>query len=366
MRKTKRFLSLLMIASLLAASVSMGIGSFAAGAGSQAISPFTTAGYRRPSPAITMDVSDVVRVGASGNTSMGSGNTIKKATPSGVPYITGTYASQAYAGETPVWPKIVFTSSLAVNIVSVTITGASASATLTAGSLSNTTSATWEIQGGTATAGSTMKVSITYTYTWSNPYTGISVTDTYVANGYSYVENIIFPAGVWAFTSAYSNVDNAADVPYVSRILGRGVYGGLLGLSSTGGDYRSGYFNFSSNSTVATTAGLPERTMLIADPPHEPAFDQSISNGTGTYAGGDQHRAKAVIYLDPSVQTMQSNNVRMHFFIHSTSRSTDSGRDLTYETIHVRDNDTQFSGGTDNVLGTSSAGAKAALNPGPG
>ena len=363
MRKTKRFLSLLMIASLLAASVSMGIGSFAAGAGSQSISPFTPAGFRRPSPQITLDVSDVVRVGASGDTTMGAGNTIKKATPSGVPYITGTYASHAYAGETPVWPKIVFTASLAVNIVSVNITGASASATLTAGSLSNTTSATWEIQGGTSTAGNTMKVSITYTYTWSNPYTGISVTDTYVANGYSYVENIIFPAGVWSFTSAYSNIDNAADVPYISRILGRGVYGGLLGLSSTSGDYRSGYFNFSLNSTVATSAGLPERTMLIADPPHKGAYDQYINNGTGTYAGGDPHRAKAIIYLDPSVQTMQSNNVRMHFFIHSTSRSTDSGRDLTYETIHVRDNDTEYSGSTENVLGTSSSGAKAALNP---
>jgi hypothetical protein len=213
--------------------------------------------------------------------------------------------------------------------------------------------------------GSVLKVTITYTYTWSNPYTGVSVTDTYATSGYSYVENIIFPSGVWAFASGYGDVANAADVPYVSRILGRGVYGNVIGRAANAAstDYSSGYYDFNSNSHIDDgDTTVPKRTMLIADPAHSGSGDQTISNGTGSYASGDGDRGKTTVYLDASVQTLQSNNFRMHFFIHTTPRSTNSARDLTYETINVRDGDVGYSGGTGNVLGSSSAGALAALN----
>ena len=363
MKLKKKSISLLMVLAMLFSTVSFTFDATALGAEPDAITPFSAAAFRRPSPAVTLDVTDVTRVGAAGDTTMAAGNTIKKATPSGVPYITGTYASQAYAGETPEWPKISFLSSMAVTITSITVTGGTVTPTLIMGALNSTSTATWELQGGTATAGSTLEIAITYNFTWHNDYTGVDVTDTYTMKGYSYVESIIFPAGAWVFTSAYSNVANAADVQYVSRILGRGVYGAQLGLSSASGDYQSGYHNFSTNSFAGVTGGLPERTMLKADPPHLGAYDQFIANGVNSYASGDTHRAKALIYVDTSVQTMQSNNTRMHFFIHGTSRSTDDGRDLTYETIHVRDGDVSYTGSTDNVLGTSSAGAKAALNP---
>lgn len=352
-----------MVMTMVIGTVSIGFSAIAAGAQPQAVTPFNASQFRRPAPDITLDVTDVTRVGASGDT-MGSGTTIKRATPSGVPYITGTYAAQAYDGETPQWPSIVFTSSVPVEIVSVAISGASASPTQTSGSLSNTTAAAWEIRGGTAAAGDMIKIAVTYTYTWSNPYTGVSVTDTYVTNGYSYVENIIFPAGIWAFTSAYSNVDNAADVPYVGRLLGKGVYGNTIGEAADGGEYSSGYFDFSTNARVDDgDTTIPKRTMLIADPPHEGAYDQYIADGQGTYASGDARRGKTTVYLDTSVQTLQSNNFRMHFFIHTNPRSTDANKDLTYETIHVRDGDVAFTGDTGNVLGASSTGALAALNP---
>lgn len=324
---------------------------------------FNPALFRRPTPNVTLDVTDVVRVGAADDTNMGMGNTIKKATPSGVPFITGTYASQAYAGEEPQWPTIEFNSSEAVSNLTVSFSGANASATLVGGSLSNSTWAKWEVRGGTANAGDLMVVSVSYTYTWNNQYTGVFVTDTYTTKGYAYVENIIFPAGVWVFASAYGQVKNAADVQYVSRILGRGVYGDLLGQSSTSGDYQSGYHNFSTNAYQSTTEGLPQRTMLKSDEPHKGAYDQYLANGTNPYSSGDKHRAKASIYLDSSVDSMQDNNVRMHFFIHGNHRSTNSGRDLTYETIHVRSGDVSYSGSTDNVLGTSHPAAIQALNP---
>ncbi len=364
MSKPKRLLSMLMVMTMIFTTCSIGFGSMAAGAQTQAVIAFSPSEFRRPTPNITLDVTDVTRVGASGDT-MGSGTTIKKATPSGVPFVTGTYASQAYAGETPVWPAVAFTSSVPVNIVSVAITGASTSPVLTTGGLNNTTSAAWEVRGGTATAGSTMKVAITYTYEWTSPYTGVAVTDTYVTNGYSYVENVIFPAGVWAFTSAYSNVNNAADVQYISRILGKGVYGNAIGREANGeNEYSSGYFDFSTNSRVNDgDTSVPKKTMLISNPAHEGAYDQFIANGVTSYADGDSDRAKATVYLDTSMQTLQSNNLRMDFFIHGNSRSTDDNRDLTFETIHVRDGDVAYTGETGNVLGTSNAGALAALNP---
>ncbi|HZK39163.1 MAG TPA: InlB B-repeat-containing protein [Clostridia bacterium] len=364
MSKSKRFLSILLALTMIVTACSVGLIPMAVGVQPQAVTDFTSSEFRRPAPDVTLDVTDVIRVGASGDT-MGGGTTIKKATPSGVPHITGAYASQAYAGETPAWPAFAFTSSVPVNIVSVAITGASTSPVLTAGGLNNTTSAGWEIRGGTANAGNTMKIAITYTYVWTSPYTGVDVTDTYVTNGYSYVEDVIFPAGVWAFPSAYGNVRNAADVQYVSRLLGRGVYGNTIASqANSSNEYSAGYFDFSSNSPIHDgDTTIPKKTMLIADPPHKNQGDQYIADGQGTYADGDSRRAKSTVYLDTSVQSLQSNNFRMHFFIHGSSRSTNSDRDLTYETIHVRDGDVAYTGATGNVLGASNAGALAALNP---
>ena len=367
MKNFKRSLSLLMVLLILYSAVSIGAVSATSvveQVKATSLLAFNAQEFRRPAPDVTLDATDVIRVGATGDT-MGSGTTIKKATPSGVPLITGTYASQAYAGETPSWPVIAFTSSVPVNIVSVVITGASASPVLASGELSNTTSAAWDVRGGTATAGSTMKTAITYAYTWTNQYTGVDVTDTYVTNSYSYIENIIFPAGVWAFTSAYSSVNNAADVQYVSRILGKGVYGNTIGReANSANDYSAGYFDFSSNARVDDgNTTVPRKTMLIADPPHEGAYDQYIANGINSYSSGDTDRAKATVFLDTSLQTLESNNFRMHFFIHGSSRSTDSNRDLTFETINVKDGDVSYTGGTGNVLGASSTGALAALNP---
>jgi len=365
MKIKKRAVSVFLALSVLFSCAGFGSSLRVRSAEAQSILPFNAGTFRRPFPLVSLDVTDVTRVGAPGDTNYGSGTTIKKSTLSGVPYITGTYASQCLAGETPVWPQIVFTSSVQVTITSVTVTGGTVSPVLISGSLNSTTAASWEIRGGTATAGSTLKIAVVYTYVWNNPYTGTTVTDTYTTYGYSYVENIIFPAGVWAFASAYGTVANAADVQVVSRILGRGVYAAPIGReANSSNDYSSGYFNFAVNAHIDDgDTSVPKKTMLIADPPHKTAYDQFIANGTGTYASGDSDRGKVLVYLDSSLQNMQANNVRMHFFIHGNSRSEDSGRDLTYETIHVRDGDVSYSGGTGDVLGVSGANAYLALNP---
>ncbi len=368
MKKFKCSLSLLMALLIAYSCVSIGVVTAAPiseQAKASSLLEFSTQAFRRPAPEVTLDATDVIRVGEFGDDTMNSGTAIKKSTPSGVPFITGTYASQAYAGEIPEWPIVIFSSSQAVNITSVIVDGGSASLTLASGKTDDTLYAKWEILSGTATAGSVMKITINYTYTWFNIYTGVDVTDNYSVSSYSYVENIIFPAGVWAFTAAYSNVNNAADVQYVSRVLGKGVYGNVIATqANSSNEYSAGYFNFSSNSPIHEgDTTIPKKAMLIADPPHKGAYDQYIADGQGTYTSGDSRRAKSTVYLDSSVQSLQSNNLRMHFFIHGSSRSTNDNRDLTYETIHVRDGDVGYTGATGNVLGTSNAGALAALNP---
>ncbi len=367
--RLKKGLGLLLAMALIISVAGVGFGTrpIREGAAIQADLPaFDTSTFRRPAPNVTLDVTDVIRVGAS-SASMGPGTNIKKATPSGVPEITGTYATHAYAGETPVWPRIEFKSDKAVNIVGVTISAVgsgavSATATFDSGATSNTTAANYEIRGGTASAGSLAKIDVKYTYTWNNPYTGINVTDEYVTSAYSYVENIIFPAGVWAFTAAGSASGNKADVPYISRILGRGVYGEIINFSSASGDYRSGYIDFTLGDYFTdVTAADFSRVMLKADPPSPGNGDRSIANGTGAYGSGsgDQHRGKATIYRETD-SSLADNNVRMHFVTHKDSRS---GVNLTWETIHTRDGDATYSGGTGNVLGTSGTASWAALGP---
>ncbi len=361
----KRTLSLFLTTAILLTCVSFGFTADATGAQTQSLTPFNTTTFRRPSPDIALYVTEVIRVGASGDTTMDSGTMIKKATASGVPYIVSAYASQAYAGETPNWPSISFSSSDEVSNVSVTITGpgAAATASFNGGSTSNTTGAAWEIRGGTAEAGTTLKIAVSYTYTWQDPFTGVNVTDTYKATAYSYVENIVFPSGVWAFAYAGTQLspNDSADVVYVSRLLGKGVYSEEIGRDADNtAEYSAGYHGFIDNEHVdESDTTIPKKTMLLAEPEGEDTGNNFIADGRGVYPT-DTDRGKSTVYLDTSTQTLTSSNFRMHFFIHSDIRC-GSGYQY-YEGRAVKDGNVSYTGGTGAVTGSDTAAA-AALNP---
>ena len=263
-RNIKRGLSLLLAAAIVLSAVGVGFGSGIPTGKSelpktQAINAFDAARFRRPAPDITLDMTDVTRVGAAGDVNLldANNNTIKKATPSGIPYNSGTYAWQSYAGETPVWPTIAFTSSLPVNITGISFSGASiagATTTVVAGaSGSNTTACTWELHGGTASANNALVATITYTYTWANPYTGVNVTDTYTVNAYSRVERVLIPSTFFSISHRdpiYSN----AYVPIVSQFMGKGVYAVNIGMTDA---TKSGYMNMATNSFVLDATNKP-------------------------------------------------------------------------------------------------------------
>ncbi len=351
---------------MLLSCVSIAFDAVASGAAVQSINPFDPAVYRRPAPNVTLRVPDVIRVG-SADSPMESGNAIKKATASGVPDFIGTYATQAFAGETPFWPSITFRSSSAVNVLSIAVTGtgASVSPVFREGNLSNTTYAMWEIWGGTATAGTALKISVEYSYTWANPYTGCNITDTFKTCAYSYVENIVFPSGVWVFAHSdpLPGGSYSADVVYVSRLLGKGVYSSYIGRDANPtAEYSAGYHSFSgSQPTHTNDTTIPKSTMLIAKPDGRDAGNYFIANGTGSYPG-DRDRGKTTVYLDPSAQTLTTSNFRMHFFIHSSLRC--SSATLYYEGVAVKDGNVAYSAGTGSLVGSDSA-ANTALNPSP-
>lgn len=73
-----------------------------------------------PHPRAKLTCTEVTRVAKAVN-SVEPGNVIVKATPSGVPELSGAYASQAYAGEIPTATKIVFTAST----IGITVIGVS-------------------------------------------------------------------------------------------------------------------------------------------------------------------------------------------------------------------------------------------------
>ena len=71
-------------------------------------------------PEVDFFCTTVTRVAKEAN-SVEPGNQIVKATPSGVPELSGAYAAQAYAGETPAATRVTFVSP----VTGITITGIS-------------------------------------------------------------------------------------------------------------------------------------------------------------------------------------------------------------------------------------------------
>ncbi|MDR3314196.1 MAG: hypothetical protein LBS96_07030, partial [Oscillospiraceae bacterium] len=347
---------------------------------------------RRPVPEVQLRVPEVVRVAGSVASpydlaSTATGGVIVKATPSGVPETPGGLASTAYAGETPVTPTITlqlnkraadaaFTAeftSIEVAVQGNVTGGRNVTTTLVSKDLA-TGSASWAVGGINVLAGSSIEYLFTVKYKWLNPWVHIWVEDTYTFRGYSYAENVIYPAGVWAFPSVNNKsgatATGKADVRVVTRILGRNTYGSSLG-SGYGGDVDHGYANFAAagqNNTsdsfaertstnlvkVNTTNGDIRSTMMIWDPSainfwwstvttYNGLAVGNIENGAlGAFnAGGttvDGNRPKAIVYLDPSTENLSTLGLRMSIFNNALGRgpSQHGGKTLYYRGTFVK------------------------------
>lgn len=159
--------------------------------------------------------SPVVRVAESSG-SMAKGSKIVKATPSGVPEISGSFTAEAYAGETPVSAQVIFKSEAEAESVKI-ICSNNRSVVF---SLTNPDKNTyvWSITDGTADAGTFLDFEVSYT---------IDSVE-YSAYTSSYVEGIIQPAGVVINarrSSPFASEGLLIHAGYATRILGKNTYG---------------------------------------------------------------------------------------------------------------------------------------------
>ncbi len=172
-------------------------------------------------PVVDFYCTPVTRVAKAAN-SMEPGNQIVKATPSGVPELSGPYAQQAYAGETPEASKVyLYTKTAGITPDNVSIKCDNESVTLSPMKVDSATGAyCCEITSGTAEPGSRLTFTVDYKWTDGNAYQEKCVS--YVENiatggSYAYIEVVYKP--YMGMSSWYIGAASAA-----TRLLGQGVY----------------------------------------------------------------------------------------------------------------------------------------------
>ena len=308
MSKAKRFISIILAVTMVFSIVSFEFASVAAGntAASEKGGAFIVA-----PPVVTISATKVARVAASVN-SLLAGNTLVKATPSGIPDLgSAAYANAAYAGETTVWPSVAFVLPEGVTVdaspaLTITATTKDGSVSLSSITKSGQTYAA-TVTGGTAYAGNNIVYNVSYYYEGAN----------YNTYAYTYVESILVPSGIQYFYNPYNFgvTGRAGKMAINYRYLGVNVYGSEVTGSATHGFYNYAAGSFSDNPASPHNAQL------------------SISNSKGTKSqfnggyGADDNRPQARVYIDSSTTTSLAQlNLRASFFLYDglSNYSTDN------------------------------------------
>lgn len=256
-------------------------------------------------PSASMTVTEVTRVAYSTNTMqppVDNHSVIVKSTPSGIPYMTGTAASSAYAGETPVATTVSFTPGVTLDSQP-TIQCNNTTVKLSSAAYSNGTY-TWTVSSGTALAGSTLVFTVTYDYSEVNSVTGKTYKNTYQSRAVSYVESIETPAGIFSHTRTYENYvvgSTTKNRAYITTmILGKNTYGSLYN-NGTG----DGSTNFSASwgSTESWTSAYGVMKNYS---------NHSASREFNASYGADSSRPISYVYMDKSIHsTLSDLNLRL-------------------------------------------------------
>ncbi len=216
---------------------------------------------------------------------------------------------------------------LASSVTGVTLTpqsGINVSApTVTASADGATSTYTWTITGGTATAGTAAEFKFDYT-------TADGATLTQYA--YSYVDDIRTPAGYYVFTRNYrggNNSDNHNSQEYVMTVLGDTVYGDARSQSDTSiygyegkeigtwTDATAGYYNYTQEEDAGfVKMGDPNYAMIFTSPSRENA--RTFYDFTRFRDAGKSPVATA--YIDRSEHTTLGDlNMSVNYYRHSTT-----------------------------------------------
>ena len=302
MKSCRKIISLLIAITLILSSLPFSLVTSASAADNAKAADSSLAIKR---PVASVYVTDVTRVAYAKNSMKqpsGSNSVIVNATPSGMPELNGTFSSAiAYAGETPTPTQIAFTPGVELPSVP-TISCSNTSVTISNHSYSNGTYI-WSVTGGTATVGTTLIFTITYTYTDKNATTGREYTRTYKSYGVSYVEAIATPAGEYSTKRTYEDFffgQSTKNRSYVaSYILGANTYGTLY---NNGVGEGSVYFE-STNSTPGWTT---DYGMMHRSDGHSANRDYNIAYHA------DDNRPFSYVYFDRSIHsTLSDLNLRL-------------------------------------------------------
>ena len=256
-------------------------------------------------PMAIVNVTEVTRVAYSVNSMRspsGNNSAIVKATPSGIPELNGNFTSSvAYAGETPVATQVIFTPGVELSTPP-TVSCNNTTVVMSNFAYSNGTYV-WSVVSGTATVGTTLLFTVSYTYTDYNELTGKSYTREYETHGTSYVESISVPAGVFTHKRTYEEFgfgQSNKNRSYVATyMLGANTYGSFYGGSSGTGSVNFG-------STDSQPGWTTEYGMMKNFDGHSAERDYNVSYQP------DGNRPLSYVYFDRSIHsTLSDLNLRL-------------------------------------------------------
>ncbi len=289
----------------------------------------------------TSATTDVIRIAASAGSfsvpASGTAGTIVAATPSGIPQNSGTYASVAYAKETPAQPQVSFAIDGVVPdaVPTVSATGIngftySLSGTQTSGSK---TTYTWNITAGTATVGTDVVFTITYLIKGT----------AYTAYAFSHVEHILVMPGWASYIRDTNGTATDSRMSVVMQVQSKNMYTYMNTVNNSGtatsyGKTR-GYVNYATTKALYDADGSARNALLGLG--NEENVDGTqyayVSAVPNNAIGGDEveafikiHRdgnesanryngcladdgnlAEPIIYIDKRNETIRSLNMRV-------------------------------------------------------
>ncbi len=305
-------------------------------------------------PQVEFYCTDITYVAAAAN-SLEPGSTIVKATPSGVPELSGSYAAQAYAGETPAATRVTFVTPT----VGISITGFSCNnETVEMSALQYVAGGTYyaDIISGTVTPntdGTYPALIFTIDYTWTDGNTYQEKCVSYVEpvkNGGSYVEaqsEIQALAGTGSYYRLWASAS--------TRLLGKGVYYEQpASIQTSASDpFRSyGLYNVATGTMTENVAAGYNTSLFADDKTDKPAGKMNQANEF-TVPG----TTLAHVYVDASAATTLTDiNLRLDANVGQLS---DRNNSNPYTALA----DAWVSAGSnvDNIVTTNDATAQASL-----
>ena len=312
MRITKNVLSIILVIAMLLTAAPMSVYGFAIGdTGLTVDSEDDTINTAQSDtlirPNATLSVTPVTRVTYSTASPFklpdDSHSVIIAATPSGIPKASFKYVAAAYAGETPTSTTITFTPGVAIDINTLSIKCDNASVKFSQVAVNNGVY-TWTVaDGATAAVGSTLVFTVSYQYSYKDTQTGKTYNSgkVFTTTGYSYVESIVQPAGIYSYRRTWVNALGIHDTKnrayFSSFVLGAATYNESR---STG---KSANFD---GDTPTSNYG----NMLIVE--DDGGTEKTFNVGFGN----DSVRPVSHVYMDKSANTTLADmNLRVQTYI---------------------------------------------------